>query len=82
MAKGVVYTEPIKTGWRPPRFLQRMSEEDRQFVRDKFKIIVEGNVRFFSICGYGGVTEVVKVGTRPRRGQAVYVRLVYNNSRR
>lgn len=42
VAKGIVYTEPIKTGWRPPHFLERLSEEDRDFVRKKFNIIVEG----------------------------------------
>jgi hypothetical protein len=58
VAKGIVYTEPIQTGWRPPRFLERLSEEDRDFVRKKYNIIVEGNEKTLSLLkrnGEGGM---------------------------
>lgn len=42
LAKGVQYTSVMKTGWRPPRHIREMSEEDRQAVRDKWHILVEG----------------------------------------
>lgn len=42
LAKGVQYTSVMKTGWRPPRHIREMSEKDRQAVRDKWHILVEG----------------------------------------
>lgn len=42
IAKGVIYTEPIKTSWRPPRHIQRLSEDDAKQFRRKKGISVEG----------------------------------------
>jgi len=42
LAKGIEYTEPIKTGWRPPRYIREWSEEKRESVRKKHHILVEG----------------------------------------
>lgn len=42
LAKGVVYTESISTGWTPPAHILAMSEEERQDVRNKWHILVEG----------------------------------------
>lgn len=41
-AKGVTYTESIRTSWRPPRKLREMSEEKVAKLRAKWHIDVEG----------------------------------------
>lgn len=43
LAKGIEYTDPIKTSWRPPRIVQRMSEQRHQRIRQIYNIIVEGD---------------------------------------
>jgi len=43
IAKGVEYTSVMKTGWRPPRHIREMDEEERQAIRDKWHILVEGD---------------------------------------
>ncbi|KAI8998930.1 P-loop containing nucleoside triphosphate hydrolase protein [Trametes punicea] len=42
LAKGVQYTEPLKTSWRPPKFIRERSEEENRRIREKYHIIVEG----------------------------------------
>lgn len=42
LAKGVQYTEPVKTSWRPPRFIRERSEDEHRSLREKYHIIVEG----------------------------------------
>ncbi|KAI8044795.1 hypothetical protein M5D96_000967 [Drosophila gunungcola] len=42
LAKGIQYEEPIKTSWRPPRYIRAMSEEERQNIRQQLRILVEG----------------------------------------
>ncbi|GIX73190.1 probable ATP-dependent RNA helicase DDX41 [Caerostris extrusa] len=42
LAKGIQYQEPIKTGWRPPRYILEMSEKRHERVRRKYRILVEG----------------------------------------
>ena len=42
LAKGVVYTESIATCWEPPAHIRAMSEDQRQDVRNKWHILVEG----------------------------------------
>ncbi|OSD02753.1 P-loop containing nucleoside triphosphate hydrolase protein [Trametes coccinea BRFM310] len=42
LAKGVQYTEPLKSSWRPPRFVRERSEEENRRIREKYHIIVEG----------------------------------------
>lgn len=43
LAKGTVYTESMKSTWRPPHYIRNLSAEEQQAVRDKYSIIVEGN---------------------------------------
>ena len=43
LAKGVTYSESMKTGWRPPRHIRETSDEERQQVRDKWHILCEGD---------------------------------------
>ena len=43
LAKGIVYTEALKTSWRPPRHIREMSEKERDAVREKWHIVVEGD---------------------------------------
>jgi len=44
LAKGVEYTAALKVGtWRPPYQIRQMSEEERQAIRDKWHILVEGD---------------------------------------
>lgn len=42
LAKGVTYDESMQTAWRPPKHLRDMSDEERQAIRDKWHILVEG----------------------------------------
>ncbi|KAF9052787.1 P-loop containing nucleoside triphosphate hydrolase protein [Panaeolus papilionaceus] len=42
LARGIQYTEPIITSWRPPRYVRERSEEQNQKLRDKYHILVEG----------------------------------------
>lgn len=37
IAKGVEYTESMRTGWRPPAHIRALSEEERQAIRDKVR---------------------------------------------
>lgn len=41
-AKGLVYTEPLKTSWKPPKGILERSEEFNESLRKKYKISVEG----------------------------------------
>lgn len=42
LAKGIQYQEPIKTSWKPPRYILNMSDEAHEKIRLKHRIIVEG----------------------------------------
>ena len=42
LAKGIQYEDPIKTSWRPPRYLMAMSDVKREEIRNKLRILVEG----------------------------------------
>lgn len=41
-ARGIQYTEPMATGWSPPRRYREMSEEERHSVRERENISVQG----------------------------------------
>ena len=41
-AQGIVYTEPLKTDWRPPAHLRRMTAARAAELRAKWNILVEG----------------------------------------
>ncbi|CAF3634332.1 unnamed protein product [Rotaria sp. Silwood1] len=43
IAKGIEYTDPIRTSWRPPRAVLRMSEERHRNIRKIYNIIAEGD---------------------------------------
>ncbi|KAI1790717.1 P-loop containing nucleoside triphosphate hydrolase protein [Ganoderma leucocontextum] len=42
LAKGVQYTEPMKSSWRPPKFVRARSPEENRQICEKYHIIVEG----------------------------------------
>ncbi|XP_039297448.1 LOW QUALITY PROTEIN: ATP-dependent RNA helicase abstrakt [Nilaparvata lugens] len=42
LAKGIQYEDPIKTSWRAPRCILNLSEERHDRVRQKLRILVEG----------------------------------------
>lgn len=42
IAKGIIYENPIKTGWRPPRYIQQYTLEKMERIRKKFHILVDG----------------------------------------
>lgn len=41
-AEGTVYKERMKTGWRPPKHIRDMSEEECDMIREKWSILCEG----------------------------------------
>lgn len=42
LAKGIQYTEPMLTGWKPPSHIRRMGEEECLEVRKQWHILCEG----------------------------------------
>lgn len=42
LAKGIQYTEPMKTGWKPPSHVRCMSEKECDEIRKQWHILVEG----------------------------------------
>ncbi|KDN49390.1 hypothetical protein RSAG8_02092, partial [Rhizoctonia solani AG-8 WAC10335] len=42
-AKGIHYTESLKTTWRPPRFVRDRTEEENTKIREAHHVIVEGD---------------------------------------
>ncbi|SCV74116.1 BQ2448_6548 [Microbotryum intermedium] len=43
IAKGIVYTERLKTTWRPPKLIRERSEEENDKIREQFHILVAGD---------------------------------------
>ncbi|KAI0290459.1 P-loop containing nucleoside triphosphate hydrolase protein [Russula brevipes] len=42
LAKGIQYTETLRTSWVPPRYIRARSEEKNQKIREEHHIIVDG----------------------------------------
>ncbi|KAF8222930.1 putative DEAD-box ATP-dependent RNA helicase 35 [Tricholoma matsutake] len=42
LAKGIEYTESLKTSWRPPQYIRDRTAEQHQKIRDKYHILVDG----------------------------------------
>ncbi|KAK1313235.1 DEAD-box ATP-dependent RNA helicase 35 [Acorus calamus] len=42
LAKGITYTDPIPTGWKPPLSVRRLSQKARDAIRKQWHILVEG----------------------------------------
>uniref|UniRef100_A0A1A9WIF5 RNA helicase n=1 Tax=Glossina brevipalpis TaxID=37001 RepID=A0A1A9WIF5_9MUSC len=42
LAKGIQYEDPIKTGWRPPKYIMEMPEQKRNAIRKRMRVLVEG----------------------------------------
>ncbi|KAN0075310.1 P-loop containing nucleoside triphosphate hydrolase protein [Tylopilus felleus] len=42
LAKGIQYSESLKTSWRPARYIRERTEEQHQRLREKYHIIVDG----------------------------------------
>ncbi|EIW60687.1 DEAD-domain-containing protein [Trametes versicolor FP-101664 SS1] len=43
LAKGVSYTEPLKSSWRPPKFVRDRTEEENMRIREQHHILIEGD---------------------------------------
>ncbi|KAI3909783.1 hypothetical protein MKW98_014200 [Papaver atlanticum] len=43
LAKGITYTEPLETGWKPPLPIRRMSPKDCDLIRKQWHILVDGD---------------------------------------
>ncbi|KFK42468.1 hypothetical protein AALP_AA2G261000 [Arabis alpina] len=43
LAKGITYTEPMLTGWKPPLHIRKMSNKQRDLIRKQWHIIVNGD---------------------------------------
>lgn len=44
LALGIKYTDPIKTSWRPPRYVCARPEAKNELIRQRWNILVEGVV--------------------------------------
>lgn len=42
LAKGISYTQPLKTSWRPPAFIRNRTEEENVAVREKHQVLADG----------------------------------------
>lgn len=42
LAKGIQYEDPIRTSWTPPKYVIAQSEAKRNAIRNKLRILVEG----------------------------------------
>lgn len=42
LAKGISYTDPIKTSWTPPKFVRDRSQEENEKLREKNHILTDG----------------------------------------
>ncbi|KAF9070331.1 P-loop containing nucleoside triphosphate hydrolase protein [Rhodocollybia butyracea] len=42
LAKGIQYTESLKTSWRPPKYIRDRTEQEHHHIREKHAILVEG----------------------------------------
>jgi ATP-dependent RNA helicase DDX41 len=42
LAKGITYTEPLLTGWKPPLPIRKMSRKECDAIRKQWHIIVDG----------------------------------------
>ena len=42
LAKGIAYTEAIKTGWKPPTYVREAPPERHDRIRKRLHILVEG----------------------------------------
>lgn len=43
LAKGITYSEPLPTGWKPPLPIRKMSRKQCDFIRKQWHIIVDGD---------------------------------------
>ncbi|KAJ8933930.1 hypothetical protein NQ314_013686 [Rhamnusium bicolor] len=43
LAKGIQYSDPIKTSWRPPKYILQMSGSRHEKLRNELRILVEGD---------------------------------------
>ncbi|CAH9081206.1 unnamed protein product [Cuscuta europaea] len=43
LAKGITYTEPMFTGWKPPLAIRRIAKRARDTIRKQWHIIVDGD---------------------------------------
>ncbi|EXB44197.1 DEAD-box ATP-dependent RNA helicase 35 [Morus notabilis] len=42
LAKGITYTDPLPTGWKPPLPIRRMSKKQCDLIRKQWHIIADG----------------------------------------
>ncbi|CAN0901298.1 DEAD-box ATP-dependent RNA helicase 35 [Linum grandiflorum] len=42
LAKGITYSEPLYTGWKPPLGVRRLSVKEREAIRKRSRIVAEG----------------------------------------
>ncbi|CAG8540295.1 5040_t:CDS:10, partial [Acaulospora morrowiae] len=42
LAKGIIYTEPMTTTWRPPRYIREQPLKEHDAIRQRYHILVDG----------------------------------------
>lgn len=55
LAQGTTWTESMQTSWRAPHYIRNLSDAEKQAIRDKHAIIVEGDypppaIEHFAVC--------------------------------
>ena len=67
--QGVEYTRSLRTGWKAPLRVRRLSEDEAQDIRDRFHIIVEGEHLPPPIIDFADMKLPPAVRAPPRRMQ-------------
>ncbi|EAT36170.1 AAEL011744-PA [Aedes aegypti] len=52
LAKGIQYEDPIKTSWKPPRYILSRTDASHERVREKMRILVDGENVPPPICSF------------------------------
>ena len=52
LAKGITYTDALRTSWKPPQYIMAYPEERHQKVRKKYGILAEGDFILFPFFIY------------------------------
>ena len=64
LAKGVAYTEAIKTGWKPPTYVREAPPERHDRIRKRLHILVEGREVCFILISFSAIVNAIPLQKR------------------